>query len=65
LLVREYLQNVNSSLIEQIEVQAIKETYRAMDLVSGTDELLYPKNIALMMFNHRPEKLISWRMHPV
>jgi ATP-dependent DNA helicase RecG len=60
LLVREYLQNVNSSLVEQIETQPLKETYRAMDLVSGPDELLYPKNIALMMFNYRPEKFFPY-----
>ncbi|MDR1939133.1 MAG: ATP-binding protein, partial [Tannerellaceae bacterium] len=55
LLVREYLQNVNSALVEQIETAPINDIYRALDLVSGPDELLYPKNIALMMFNHRPE----------
>jgi ATP-dependent DNA helicase RecG len=60
LLVREYLQNVNSALVEQIETQSIKEVYRAMDLVSGPDELLYPKNIALMMFNYHPEKFFPY-----
>lgn len=60
LLVREYLQNVNSALIEQIETTPIVDTYRAMDLVSGPDEFLYPKNIALMMFNYRPEKFFPY-----
>ncbi|MDR1884420.1 MAG: putative DNA binding domain-containing protein, partial [Prevotella sp.] len=60
LLVREYLQNVNSTLIEQIETAPINDIYRAMDLISGPDELLYPKNIALMMFNHRPEKFFPY-----
>ena len=31
-----------------------------MDLVSGPVELLYPKNIALIMFNHRPEKFFPY-----
>jgi ATP-dependent DNA helicase RecG len=60
LLVREYLQNVNSALIEQIETAPINDIYRAMDLISGPDELHYPKNIALMMFNHRPEKFFPY-----
>jgi ATP-dependent DNA helicase RecG len=36
------------------------EVYKAMDLVGGPEELLYPKNIALMMFNHRPEKFFPY-----
>jgi ATP-dependent DNA helicase RecG len=60
LLVREYLQNLNSALTEQIETAPTNDIYRAMDLVSGPDELLYPKNIALMMFNHRPEKFFPY-----
>ena len=60
LLVREYLQNVNSILVEQIETSPLNDIYRAMDLVSGPDELLYPKNIALMMFNRRPDKFFPY-----
>ncbi len=60
LLVREYLQNVKSSLVEQIETTPINDIYRAMDLVSGPDELLYPKNVALMMFNYRPKKFFPY-----
>ncbi|MBL7967557.1 MAG: hypothetical protein JNK09_11195 [Prolixibacteraceae bacterium] len=60
LLVREYLQNVKSSLVDQIETTPINVIYRAMDLVSGPDELLYPKNVALMMFNYRPEKFFPY-----
>jgi ATP-dependent DNA helicase RecG len=60
LLVREYLQNVKSSLVDQIETTPINDIYRAMDLVSGPDELLYPKNVALMMFNYRPEKFFPY-----
>ncbi len=60
LLVREYLQNIDSALVEQIETAPFRDIYRAMDLVSGPDELLYPKNIALMMFNRRPEKFFPY-----
>lgn len=60
LLIREYLLNVGSTLVEQIETTPLIDIYRAMDLVSGPDELLYPKNIALMMFNYRPEKFFPY-----
>jgi ATP-dependent DNA helicase RecG len=60
LLVREYLNNVHSALIEQIETQPIIEIYKAIDLVGGPVEYLYPKNIALMMFNYRPEKFFPY-----
>lgn len=60
LLVREYLLNVNSTLVEQIETSPLIGIYKAMDLVSGPDELLYPKNIALMMFNYHPEKFFPY-----
>ncbi len=60
LLVREYLLNVNSTLVEQIESSPLNDIYRAMDLVGGFEELLYPKNIALMMFNYRPEKFFPY-----
>ncbi|OJV86670.1 MAG: hypothetical protein BGO34_04105 [Bacteroidia bacterium 44-10] len=59
-MVREYLLNVNSVLVDQIEEAPLNSIYRAMDLVSGPDELLYPKNIALMMFNYRPEKFFPY-----
>jgi len=59
LLVREFLLNVGSELLETVETLPI-EVYKAMDLISGPDELLYPKNIALMMFNHRPEKFFPY-----
>ena len=59
LLVREFLLNVGSELLETVETSPL-EVYKAMDLVSGPDELLYPKNIALMMFNHRPEKFFPY-----
>ena len=40
LLVREYLLNVGSELVEQIEEAPIINIYQAMDLVSGLVELL-------------------------
>ena len=54
---------MDSALLEQIETSSktvINDIYRAMDMVSGPDELLYPKNIALMMFHHRPENFFPY-----
>ena len=59
LLVREFLQNAGSALLGEIEKKTI-DVYKAMDLIGGPEELLYPKNIALMMFNHRPEKFFPY-----
>ena len=59
LLVWEFLQNVESELLSVIEKTPL-EVYKAMDLVGGPVELFYPKNIALMMFNHRPEKFFPY-----
>ena len=59
LLVRNFLLNVDSELLDEIEKSPIA-VYKAMDLVSGPDELLYPKNIALMMFNYHPEKFFPY-----
>jgi ATP-dependent DNA helicase RecG len=60
LLVREYLVAIGSNLLENIEQTPLKEIYHSMDLLSGPEESLYPKNIALMMFNHRPEKFFPY-----
>jgi ATP-dependent DNA helicase RecG len=60
LLVREFLQNVGSELLAQIEMSPIIDIYKALDIVSGPDESIYPKNIALMMFNYHPEKFFPY-----
>ncbi|MDR1592177.1 MAG: putative DNA binding domain-containing protein [Prevotellaceae bacterium] len=60
LLVREYLQEIESELLEEMETGSITNIYKAMDLVGGQEENLHPKNIALMMFNHHPEKFFPY-----
>ena len=59
LLVREFLRNVGSELLSVIEKTSL-DVYKSMDLVGGPVEMLYPKNIALMMFNYRPEKFFPY-----
>lgn len=59
-LVREYLVTVESELLNEFDKVALVEIYRSMDLLQGTDEMLFPKNIALMMFNFRPDKFFPY-----
>ena len=47
-------------LVNQIEPVSNNNILLAMDLVNGSEELLYPKNIALMMLNHRPEEFFPY-----
>lgn len=69
LLIREYLIKAKSKLVDSIEDTDRKVLFRSLDLVSGPDELLFPKNIALLMFNYNPEQFfprshIEWVEFP-
>ncbi|KAA6310522.1 hypothetical protein EZS27_038187, partial [termite gut metagenome] len=59
-LVREYLVTIESKLLNDIEHKPLKEIYHALNLLYGPDEFLYPKNIALMMFNYRPDNFFPY-----
>ena len=54
-LVRDYLVKTGSRLAAQIETEPFQEILQAMDLLAGPKESIYPKNVALMMFNDHPE----------
>ncbi|MDR1742305.1 MAG: putative DNA binding domain-containing protein, partial [Dysgonamonadaceae bacterium] len=60
LLVREHLKSIESKLLTDIETTPIKSIYHSMDLLYGPDENLYPKNVALMLFNYNPEKFFPY-----
>lgn len=59
-LVREYLVAVESELLDEFDKVPLVEIYRSMDLVHGSEEMLFPKNIALMMFNFSPDKFFPY-----
>ena len=59
-LVREYLVTIESELLNEFDKVPLVEIYRSMDLVQGSEEMLFPKNIALMMFNFRPDKFFPY-----
>ena len=69
LLIREFLIKTNSKLADSIEDIDRKELFRSLDLISGPDELIFPKNIALLLFNYKPEQFfprshIEWVEFP-
>ena len=69
LLIREHLVKAKSKLVDTIEKIERKELFESLDLLSGPIELLFPKNIALLMFSHQPEKFfprshIEWVEFP-
>ena len=55
-LVRDYLVKTGSKLARQVETEPFEKILQGMDLLAGPKEAIYPKNVALMMFNDHPEK---------
>ena len=56
LLVRDFLTQTGSRLVEQLETNSPLQILRQMDLVEGPNENVRIKNIALMLFSYHPEK---------
>lgn len=56
LLIRDFLIQTGSKLVEQIENSTPLQILQQMDLVEGPNENLRVKNIALMLFSYNPEK---------
>lgn len=56
LLIRDYLTQTGSKLVEQLETSSPLQILRQMDLVEGPNENIRVKNIALMLFSYQPEK---------
>ena len=55
-LVRDFLVKTGSKLAQQVETEPFEKVLHGMDLLAGPKEAIYPKNVALMMFNDHPEK---------
>jgi len=54
-LVRDYLVKVKSRLSEQVGRIPDQELLGQMELISGPDEHVFPRNVGLMMFSENPE----------
>ncbi|NLJ08469.1 MAG: transcriptional regulator [Sphingobacteriales bacterium] len=60
LLVKAYLVKVKSRLAEQIGKIPDRELLGQMELTSGPNEHLFPRNVALMLFAEQPEKFFPY-----
>lgn len=59
-LVRDYLVKVKSKLASQIHTLSLEQILERMDLLAGTEELRYVKNLAVMMFCENPEHFFPY-----
>jgi len=55
-LVKDYLKKIQSRLADEIGVQPDMDVLRQMELVSGPNEHVFPRNVGLMVFSESPEK---------
>jgi ATP-dependent DNA helicase RecG len=56
-LMREHLSKIKSKLYSESASMSVEELAKAMNLCEGADEHLFPKNVGLLMFSDKPEKL--------
>lgn len=54
-LIREYLQEIKSSLLEESALMPFPDLCRAMLIAKGPNEDLRPVNVGLLFFNKKPE----------
>ena len=59
-LVRDFLIKTQSRLADSIEESKFSDILQQMDIVTGPQEALFPKNIALMMFSDNPSKFFPY-----
>lgn len=59
-LVKAYLLKVKSRLAEQVGKIQDQELLGQMELISGPNEHLFPRNVALMLFAEQPEKFFPY-----
>ncbi|MGJ1261091.1 AlbA family DNA-binding domain-containing protein [Sphingobacterium spiritivorum] len=58
-LVRSFLHDIDSKLLEEFDTIPFVDVCRRINLVEGPDEYVKPKNFALMFFNDHPERIFS------
>ena len=59
-LLRDFLRITKSRLHEFSESMSKVDLLTLMDLVSGTPEMFYPRNVSLMLFSEKPEKFFPY-----
>jgi ATP-dependent DNA helicase RecG len=55
ILVKNYLTKISSRLAEQVGKISDQELLAQMELISGPNEHIFPRNVGLMLFSERPE----------
>jgi ATP-dependent DNA helicase RecG len=55
-LIKDFLRDVKSDLISEVDKISFEQLCRQMQIVQGPEEYLRPLNIGLMMFNNNPEQ---------
>jgi ATP-dependent DNA helicase RecG len=55
-LVQDHLRKTQSKLANEVGAKPNADILHQMELISGPNEHLFPRNIALMMFSEKPEK---------
>jgi ATP-dependent DNA helicase RecG len=58
--IRDHLRITKSRLLEFSESLSKADLLGQMDLVSGPPEMLFPRNVALMLFSEKPEKFFPY-----
>lgn len=59
-LIKAFLSEIKSSLANEVDTLSIEELGRAMHIVDGPNEALFPLNVGLMMFNSEPWKFFPY-----
>lgn len=59
-LIKSYLKEVRSSLYEAADTLEFANLCRSMNIVSGPDEYLKPRNVGLMFFSLNPERFFPY-----
>ena len=58
-LIREHLTQIKSELARDAKNISIEELGEQMNIIGGTKEAYFPKNVGLLFFNSHPEKFFS------
>ena len=59
-LVQDHLRKIGSKLVDDIGKFSNAEVLKQMALLSGPDEHLFPRNVALMLFTERPDAFFPY-----
>lgn len=60
LLLKDYLQKVGSRLADQVGKLPDRELLQQMELITGPNEHVFPRNVGLMLFSEKPETFFPY-----